>query len=70
MRSWSSIGPQTPGGPETPDRNGVGISRLGSAPPFRKILPTPLLILSQKLCNVVCYHNFGLNDTDEKLYGK
>ena len=35
--------PRTPSSPQTPDRNGVGISRLVSAPPpFRKILPTPL----------------------------
>ena len=37
--------PRSPHSPETPDRNGIGISFLTSAPPFRKILPTPLLLL-------------------------
>ena len=43
MFSWASSDPQTPDGPQIPDRNGAGISRFASAaPPFREILPTPL----------------------------
>ena len=36
MFSWASSDPQTPDGPQTPNRNGVGISRLESALPFVK----------------------------------
>ena len=30
------VAPRPPGGPETSDRNGIGILRLTSAPPFAK----------------------------------